>query len=300
MTGLPVTTRQRIARRLSVDERTAPYLLLIPTLLLFAVTKVYPFLASAWLSLTSSRAGGGFVGFDNFVRLFQDPLFYKAIGNTFLFTIIQVPVMLTIALLLGVAFNSLLLRMRVTLRLIYFLPIVMGLVAYGVLFRALFANDYGTINFILQSIGLPQINWLGDPGWARVSIMLAWIWHYTGYFAVIFLAQRQSIPEELFEAAETDGASVLQRFRHITIPGMRPAIILTAVLATTGTLQLFDEPYVLTGGGPDNATLTIGMYLYFTGFRYIDFGYASAIGWVLAVVIGIVGVIQLRLLGGRR
>lgn len=126
---------------------------------------------------------------------------------------------------------------------------------------------------------------------------LALTWHYTGYNAVIFLARLQSLPTELYDAAAVDGASAWQSFRHVTLPGLRPALLLTTVLSTIGTLQLFDEPYVLTGGGPDNATLTIGVYLYQNAFKYFDFGYASAVAYILTVLIGILGIVQFRLLG---
>ena len=144
-------------------------------------------------------------------------------------------------------------------------------------------------------IGLDPIPWLGDPMWAKVSIVIAMTWHYTGQNAIIYLAQMQSIGGELYEAAHVDGASAFQRFWHVTVPGLRPAIVLTVILSTIGTLQLFDEPYVLTNGGPDNATLTVGMYLYQNGFKYFDFGYASAIGYALTIIIGVISLIQLRL-----
>lgn len=277
--------------------RATPYLFLLPVLLLFLAFKVYPYVYAAWLSLTKIQKGKQvFVGFGNYGRLLTDPIFYKALGNTLLILVIQVPLMLGLALLLAVAFNSALLKWRAIWRTAYFVPIVMGLVAYGILFSTLLNSQYGVINFALELIGLPRVPWLGDPFWAKISIIIALTWHYTGNSAVIYLAQLQSVPGELYEAAEIDGASALQRFWHITLPGLRPAITLTVVLSTIGTLQLFDEPYVLTNGGPNNATLTIGMYLYQNGFKYFDFGYASAIGYVLTGLIGVIALIQFRFL----
>lgn len=286
-----------LRRRRGPTPRYTPYLFLSPVIVLFLAFKVYPYFHAAWLSLTKVIKGETvFVGVANYVRLLGDPLFYKALTNTVIILVIQVPVMLTLALLAAVAFNSALLKWRALWRTAYLVPIVMGLVAYGVLFSTLLSSQNGLINVALQSVGLPSVPWLSDPIWAKISIMIALTWHYTGNSAIIYLAQLQSIPGDLYEAAQIDGATPLQRFWHVTLPGLRPAITLTVVLSTIGTLQLFDEPYVLTNGGPNNATLTIGMYLYQNGFKYFDFGYASAIGYVLTGIIGVVALIQFRLL----
>lgn len=284
-------------RRTSIGHpRLTPYLFLLPTILLFVGFKVYPYLSAFWLSLTKNVGGvTTFAGLENYIRLAQDPLFYTALGNTGLILVVQVPIMLALGVALAVAFNSFLLKGRAFWRTAYFVPIVMGLVAYGILFRALFATDAGFVNEMLGFVGIAPIPWLGDPFWAKISIVLAMTWHYTGQNAIIYLAQLQSIPTELYEAAQVDAANGWQRFVHVTLPGLRPALLLTVILSTIGTLQLFDEPYVLTNGGPDNATLTIGMYLYQNGFRYFDFGYASAIGYALTLIIAVISLIQFRL-----
>ncbi|TPW75047.1 carbohydrate ABC transporter permease [Schumannella soli] len=287
-------------RRRTLRGRHIPYLFLLPVILLFVGFKAYPVLYALVLSFTSNKGGvDTFVGFDNFARVFSDPLFGRALLNTVQILVIQVPVMLVIAVLLAVAFNSKLLKARAFLRVAYFVPIVMGLVAYGILFSALLSYNDGFLNFLLTSVGLPRVPWLADPNWAKVSIILALTWHYTGNNAVIYLAQLQSIPEELYEAAAMDGANRRQQFWNVTLPGLRPALVLTVILSTIGTLQLFDEPYVLTGGGPDNATLTIGMYLYNNAFKYFDFGYASAIGYVLTAIVAVLSVVQLLVLRRR-
>ncbi|KRC62000.1 lactose ABC transporter permease [Agromyces sp. Root81] len=276
--------------------RLTPYLFLLPTILLFLAFKLYPYLSAFWVSLTQNVGGvTAFVGLDNYIRLAQDPLFYTALGNTVLILVVQVPLMLALGIVLSVAFNSMLLKWRAFWRTTYFVPIVMGLVAYGILFRALFDSGDGIVNEMLGVIGIGPIPWLVDPFWAKISIVLAMTWHYTGQNAIIYLAQLQSIPGELYEAAQVDGANGWQRFWNITMPGLKPALLLTVILSTIGTLQLFDEPYVLTNGGPDNATLTIGMYLYQNGFRYFDFGYASAIGYALTLIIAVISLIQFRL-----
>ncbi|MFB7462606.1 carbohydrate ABC transporter permease [Streptomyces sp. NPDC056224] len=279
-------------------RRVAPYLFVLPALLLFAAFKVYPIVRSFVISLHKTVGGTErFVGAENYTRLMGDPLFWTALKNTSVILVVQVPLMLALATGLAVALNSTLLRRRAVFRLGFFLPMVTGLVAYGILFSVLLSKDYGLINWLLDHLGADPVPWLTDPLWAKVSLGLALTWHYTGYNAVILLARLQSVPAELYDAAAVDGAGAWTSFRHVTLPGLRPALLLTTVLSTIGTLQIFDEPYVLTGGGPDNATLTIGLYLYQNAFKYFDFGYASAIAYALAVLIGILGVIQFRLLG---
>jgi lactose/L-arabinose transport system permease protein len=290
--AMPMPRRRRRAR-----TWLTPFAFLAPVLLLFATFKAYPVLYALYLSFTTNEAGKQiFIGLDNYVRLVSDPLFRVALGNTVLILVVQVPIMLVLSMLLAVAFNSRLLKARAVFRVSFFIPVVMGLVAYGILFSALLNYDNGIVNFFLTSIGLPKVPWLADPFWAKMAIVLALTWHYIGTNAVIYLAQLQSIPTELYEAAAVDGANRRQQLWNITLPGLRPAIVLTVVLSTIGTLQLFDEPYVLTNGGPNNATLTIGLYLYQNAFQYFDFGYASAIGYALTIIVVVIAVIQMLLL----
>ncbi|MFF1449847.1 carbohydrate ABC transporter permease [Streptomyces sp. NPDC058274] len=283
----------RILRR-----RAVPYLFVLPALVLFAVFKLYPIGSSFLMSLYENVNGTQeFVGAGNYTRALDDPLLWTALKNTAVILVVQVPVMLALAVGIAVAINSTLLRGRAFFRLGFFLPTVTGLVAYGIIFAVLLNTQYGLVNWLLGLVGIGDVPWLTDPLWAKISLSLALTWHYTGYNAVIFLARLQSLPAELYDAAAVDGASAWQSFRHVTLPGLRPALLLTTVLSTIGTLQLFDEPYVLTGGGPDNATLTIGVYLYQNAFKYFDFGYASAVAYILTVLIGILGIVQFRLLG---
>lgn len=163
------------------------------------------------------------------------------------------------------------------------------------MFSVILRKDAGLLNWLLGLFGVTPIDWLGSPFWARISIVIALTWHYTGYNAVIYLAGLQSIPKELYEAAMVDGAGAARRFWSITVPQLRPILALTVVLSTIGTLQLFDEPFVLTGGGPDNSTLTISLYLYQNGFRYFDFGYAAAIAYALTLIVAVFGIAQMRL-----
>lgn len=289
------TMTPAVRRRPPRRARTllVPLAFLAPVIVLFVGFKAYPVLYALYLSFTTNEGGRQtFVGLDNYIRLASDPLFFTALRNTLQILVVQVPIMLAVAMLLAVVFNSRLLKGRALLRVSYFVPVVMGLVAYGILFSALLNYDNGFVNYLLTSVGLPRIAWLADPLWAKVSIVLALTWHYIGTNAVIYLAQLQSIPQELYEAAAVDGANRRRQFWHITLPGLRPAIVLTVVLSTIGTLQLFDEPYVLTNGGPNNATLTIGLYLYQNAFQYFDFGYASAIGYALTLIVVVIAVLQ--------
>ncbi|MEU3572873.1 sugar ABC transporter permease [Kitasatospora sp. NPDC036755] len=288
------------ARRARRRRAAVPYLLLAPALLAFGVFKAYPIVDSLLLSFTTgSGAATRDAGLANYRRLLDDPLFWTALRNTGEILVIQVPLMLGLALLMAVGLNSALVRWRTVWRLGVFMPSVTGLVATGVMFAYLLKADDGAINWVLNALGLPSVDWLGQPVWARMAVVVVLTWHYTGYNAVIYLAGLQSIPRELYEAAMVDGAGPVRRFTSITVPALRPVLLFTVVLSTIGTLQLFDEPYVLTGGGPDNATLTVSMYLYQNGFRFFDFGYASAIAYALTLIVSVLGALQMRLMGER-
>ncbi|MFJ7278440.1 carbohydrate ABC transporter permease [Kitasatospora sp. NPDC098663] len=292
--------RSAAPRRSRLRRAAVPYLLLAPALLTFGVFKAYPVVESLLLSFTTgSGAATRDAGLANYRRLLDDPLFWTALSNTGEILVIQVPLMLGLALLMAVGINSALVRWRTVWRLGVFMPSVTGLVATGVIFAYLLKTDDGAVNWVLNAVGLPSVDWLGQPVWARMAVVVVLTWHYTGYNAVIYLAGLQSIPRELYEAAMVDGAGPIRRFTSVTVPALRPVLLFTVVLSTIGTLQLFDEPYVLTGGGPDNATLTVSMYLYQNGFRYYDFGYASAVAYALTLLVTVLGAVQMRLMGER-
>jgi lactose/L-arabinose transport system permease protein len=258
---------------------------------------LYTIISSLIMSFQSGQGANlAFVGIDNYKRLMSDEIFHKALKNTFILLIIQVPIMVLLALILSSILNSALLRMKGFFRVTFFLPAVTSLVAYSIIFSIMLMND-GVINQVLAAVGLDAIPWLNDPFWAKASLILAMTWRWVGYNMVIYLAGLQNIPEEMYEAASMDGASKVRQFFSITIPQLKPVILFTVVLSTIGTLQLFDEPFVLTKGGPSDATLTIGMYLYQTGFRYFDFGYASTIAYVIVVLIAIMTFIQFKVTG---
>lgn len=278
-----------------ITPKTAPYIFVLPAVVLFLAFTVYPIIASFLLSFQTRVSGVlSFSGFENYIRLFSDPIFYKALGNTFIILIVQVPVMLFFSLILAVFLNSKLLQMRGFYRVSFFTPAVTSLVAASIIFILLLNSDYGLINYILISIGLGKVNWLTNAFWAKVSLIIVTTWRWTGYNMVILLAGLQNIPNDLYEAASIDGASSLKKFFHITIPQLKPVLLFCFILSTIGTFQLFDEPYNLTAGGPNNATLTITYYLYNQGFGFFDFGYASAIAYVIVLFIAILSWIQFK------
>ncbi|RNA68513.1 carbohydrate ABC transporter permease [Alteribacter keqinensis] len=287
-------------KRKFITPKTAPYIFIAPAVLLFVIFTLYPVISS--LILSFQRTTGGvteFAGLANYIRLFNDPLFYKALSNTFIILIIQVPIMLTLAVILAVFMNSALLKMRGFFRVAFFMPAITALVAYAIIFMILLDENYGIVNYMLNLLGFDSIAWLNDPFWAKVSLIIAVTWRWTGYNMVIFLAGLQNISSSLYEAASIDGAGKIRQFFSITLPQLKPIFLFTFVLSTIGTLQLFDEPFILTGGGPNNSTLTISLYLYMNGFRYFDFNYASAIAYVLVIIIAILSWLQMKVVGDK-
>ncbi|MBM7577954.1 carbohydrate ABC transporter permease [Jeotgalibacillus terrae] len=279
------------------QKTLVPYMFVGPAVILFSIFMAYPIIYSLILSFQSGQGSNlEFTGFDNFQRLLSDDIFITALKNTFILLIVQVPIMIFLALIIANLLNSALLKFKGVFRVSFFLPAVTSLVAYSIIFSIMLMND-GVVNQVIAAIGLDRIPWLSDPFWAKASLVIAMTWRWVGYNMVIFLAGLQNIPEELYEAASMDGASKIRQFFSITIPNLKPVILFTTILSTIGTLQLFDEPFVLTNGGPSDATLTIGMYLYQTGFRFFDFGYASTIAYVIVILIAVMTFIQFKVTG---
>jgi lactose/L-arabinose transport system permease protein len=275
-----------------------------PSVFLFCLFYAYPILSSLyyvtrrWKGVTNT-----FIGLGNFVRMAHDNIFQAAVGHNFIFMFIQVPIMVFLALLLAVLLNQGIRSFRGALRLAIFLPSVTSLVVVSVLFRVLLQTN-GFLNNVMLSghiINSP-VGWLNDAFWAKVTIMLAITWRWTGYNMVFFLVGLQSLDTQIFEAAEVDGASKARQFFTITIPLLVPIILFSAVTSTSGTMQLIEEPNILTfQGGPSNATMTAALYIYRQAFFVnFDFGYATAMSYVVVIISGILAVIQLRLLGGER
>lgn len=268
-----------------------------PAAALFALFFAYPLVASLWQSL--NRTNGGVQSFDGlgqYKRLADDPLVATSLFNVFLFLIIQVPLMICLALGLAYVLNQSWLKWRTGFRAIYFLPAITTLVAYSIVFRVLLTTDGGLANQFLGMFGISPIDWLNNETWARVSVIASITWRWTGYNMVILLAGLQGIPQAQYESAAIDGAGRWRTFVSVAVPQLRPVILFTSITSTIGTLQLFDENFILTGGGPNNATLTPVVYLYKVGFRQFDFGYASAIAWLVVVIIAVLSVIQFRVM----
>lgn len=262
----------------------------------------YPMIQAFVLSFKSGMGSSlQFIGLDNYIRLFNDPVAMIAIRNTFIYLIFQVPLMIIIALFFSVLLNNPKLKFKGFFRTAIFLPSVISLVAYSVIFKYLFSND-GLVNDFLLSLSIisEPINWLMDPFWAKVVIILAITWRWTGYNMIFYLSGLQNVDNSVYEAARIDGANAVQQFFFITIPMLKPIILFTAITSTIGTLQLFDEPMNITMGGPGNETMTISQYIYNLSFEYTpDFGYAAAVSFIIVILTVAFSIIQFKL-GGEK
>ena len=275
-----------------------PYLFILPFFILFAGFILYPVIYSAALSFGQFSGGGiRFTGLENYRRLFSDGLFLKSLLNTGLILVVQVPLMIALAAIIASVIDSDFLgrRRKAAFRLAFFLPVAVDLVTYSIVFSLIFSEQYGVVNQLLQLVGLDAVEWRSDPFWARALIVIALTWRWTGYNAVILLSGLQNIPKDLYDAASVDGAGSVTRFLRITVPLLRPVLLFCTVLGTIGTLQLFTEPFILTSGGPNNATLTSFFYIYDTGFARFDFGLAAAGTYVLATIVAVISYAQIRL-----
>lgn len=280
-------------------NRLIPYTFILPYIVIFGVFWAWPIVYSIYLSFLDTRGFPWALEWGvNWGRILRDPFFIQALKNTLLLLLVQVPIMLVLATGLALALNSPLLKLKGFYRFAFFAPVVVGAVAYSAVFRLLFNTQNGAVNAALTGLGLPRIDWLNNPLPAFMLIVLTVTWRWTGYNAIIILAGLQNIALELYEAAKIDGASPAQQFWRITLPLLRPILLFSLILSVIGTLQLFTEPFLITAGGPGNATLTLGVYLYQQGFRSFNFGYASAIGYAIAAFAVIFSALQLRLFGG--
>lgn len=266
------------------------------TVLIFAMNFI-PMLQALVLSFQSGIGNNlTWSGFSNYIRLAGDSTFRTALVNNFVYLIIQVPIMLILAILLASLLNIKDLKWKGLWRTAIFLPCCTALVSYSIIFKTLFAYD-GYINTILLDLGLlsERVNWLGNTATAKIILILALIWRWTGYNMVFFLAGLQNIDESLYEAAKIDGAGPVKRFFTITLPLLRPTLLLTTIMSINGTLQLFDESVNLTAGGPANSTLTMSHYIYKATFEYNpQFGYAAAMSYVIFILVALLSFIQMK------
>ena len=284
-------------REMSPRLNRTGWCFVIPSVILIILFVFYPMVQAL---ITSFQTGAGnnltFAGIANYKRLLTDTTFRKALFNTILYLIIQVPIMILLALVISSMLNNKKLKFKGFFRTAIFLPCVTSLVAYSIVFKSLFATD-GFVNSILMKLNLiaEPISWITDPVWAKILIILAITWRWTGYNMVFYLSGLQGIDDSFYEAADIDGVGAFEKFKSITLPMLKPIILFTTINSTIGTLQLFDETMNITQGGPANATITISQYIYNILFKYSpDFGYAAAVSYVIVVMIVVLSFIQMK------
>jgi len=281
--------------RLGRTEHITGWTFIAPALVLLGIFMLYPILWSLWMSFQVGKGMNfSFGGFANIVRLTKDPVFIRALVNTLTFLVVQVPIMIGLALLAAVALNDPKLRFRGFFRTAIFLPCVTSLIAYSTLFKSMFATD-GVVNNMLMAIWIIQepIHWLQDPFWAKILIIIAITWRWTGYNMVFYLAALQNVDRSIYEAARIDGASGWHQFWYITVPMLKPVILFTTIISTIGTLQLFDEVNNITQGGPSDSTLTLSLYIYNLTFKFMpSFGYSATVSWVIVLLVAVLSFLQ--------
>lgn len=274
---------------------------LLPSALILLFS-FYPMVQSLFLSFQSGKGSVySYSGISNYVRLFSDPIFKQAVLNTLLYLVIQVPIMLFLGLVIAYFLNLPKLRFKGVYRTLIFLPCVTSLVSYAVLFKSIFAVD-GVLNQMLMAIHLidEPVAWLMDPVWARIVIIAAITWRWTGYNMIFYLSAMQNIDSSVYEAASLDGASKTRQFFSITVPMLKPIILFTAIISTNGTLQLFDEVVNITNGGPGNSTMTISQYIYNLSFVYTpNFGYAATVSYAIVIMVAVLAFVQMKV-GGEK
>ena len=295
------------AGRISRRERAA-WGFVAPSLIAIAVFFVVPVLSAMLLSLTDfdiyALADLGnlrFVGLQNYERLLTNPLFWGAMKNTVVFSVLGVPLAIGMSLGAAVILNARTVKWRPFWRVVFFAPFVTTLVATAVLWNYLLHTKYGVINWAITSLGLPAVDWLGDPRTSIPAILLFVVWKIFGYNMLIFLAVLQTVPDDLYEAARIDGAGPWARFVNVTLPAIAPTLLLVSIISVAGFFQLFAEPYVMTQGGPAQSTVTVLYFMYEEGFKWWNLGSASAVAFILFLCIFAVTMVQLavsRRLGG--
>lgn len=282
--------------RFRVTPANAPYLFMAPGIILFAIFGAYPILASLVYSFQQKMGTKPvvFVGLDNYVRAFSDQIFLKSLWNMLLIFIMHAPLMIFLSLVLAYVLNSKRTRFKNGFRTAFFLPNVTNAVAYTVLFKILFANN-GTLNAILGQIGIAPIQWLTGITSAQWVIAIMNIWRWTGYNMVILLAAMQNISEDVYEAADIDGASKMRQFFSITVPLMKNPLYFTIIMTINGTLTMFTESQLLLNGGPSFGTFTPALYIYNVAWQQFNFGYSSALGYIISLITIVIAFIQFRI-----
>lgn len=267
-------------------KKYTPYLFLLPAAAVLIVFFFIPFFQTfglSFLDYSSSLYNPNFVGADNYIKLFKEPVFYKVMFNTFMYLVIAVPFLVTFPLFLAILINQ---KIRgITLyKILLYLPVIVSIVVAAIAFKWLYAGQ-GILNYILSLFHIKSIGWLVDTKWALFSVALVTIWKGIGYYMMIYLASLMSVPQDLYEACDTDGANFITKHLTVTIPHIMPTIALVSTISTISAMKVFAEIYVMTKGGPLNSTKTIVYYIYERAFENLDLGYASALAVVLLVVV---------------
>ena len=283
-------------------EERAGWLLTLPFLLLFLVFTAWPVIQSVFFSFTDIRNKDlrtpfavDFVWFEQYAKAFADPVFQQAAFNTIYFVVVGVPLTIIVALAAAIALNNGISRFRAFFRLGFYTPVITSIVAVAVVWRFLLHPDSGLVNTVLGWVGIDGPNWLGSTTWAMPSLIAMAVWRNFGTGMIIFLAGLQAVPTQLLEAASIDGAGAWQRFRNVVLPIIRPTVLFVMVTTTIGYLQFFEEPFVMTKGGPLNSTISASMYTY-QQFSFGNYGFAAALSYLIFVVIAIITAVQFKFL----
>ncbi len=274
--------------------KTAPYLFLLPAGIVLLVFFFIPFFQTILLSFQDYSTNiyqAGFAGLQNYIDIIHNPIFYKVMWNTVVYLIVAVPVLAVVPLFLAILINQ---KIRgITLyKILIYLPVIVSIVVAAIAFKWLYAEQ-GILNYILNVFHIESIGWLTDPKYAIYSVILVTIWKGIGYYMMIYLASLMSVPKELYEACDIDGAGFLRKHLTVTIPHIMPTIALVTTISSISAMKIFAEIYVMTKGGPLNSTKTIVYYIYEKAFENLDLGYASAMAVILLVIVMIFSLINI-------
>lgn len=278
------------------SKQFTPYLFLAPAAVILVLFFFVPFLESFLLSFQSYRNdiyNPQWVGLENYINLFHAPVFWKTLANTFIYLIGVVPLLVVLSLVIAILVNQKLRGIKI-FRVMIYIPVIVSIVVAGIAWKWIYA-DSGILNYMLEKLfDISKIGWLTDPRFALYSVMAVTIWKGLGYYMVIYLAALTSVPKDLYEASDIDGANVLQKHLAVTVPHLMPTITLVSVISSISAMKVFVEIYVMTQGGPLNASKTIVYYIYQRAFENLDMGYASAAGVVLLVIVMIMSIINVK------
>ncbi|MFE1242918.1 carbohydrate ABC transporter permease [Fictibacillus sp. NPDC058756] len=275
-----------------------PYLFLVPACIILGAFIFYPLLQAIWMSFTDYNmiSDPSFVGLENYKEIFEDDLFWKTLGQTFLYLIVVVPTLVVLPIFLAILVNQKIKGIGF-FRSAYYVPVVTSMVVVGITWKWVYA-DQGILNYLLQSIGIIDgpVHWLTSPTTSIFAVMAVTVWKGLGYYMVIYLAGLQAIPSDLYEAADIDGANKWKQIFHITIPMLMPSIIIVTIMSSISAMKVFEEIYVMTGGGPLNSSKTLVFYIYQEAFEKLRMGYASAVGVILLLITLVLSIFNLKVM----